>query len=136
MLTPAQVILARCQAFVAGNFARVHELHHPDSFFCRLYPSREGYLDYAREVLSRDFTIRECRILKEEVDGEEARAIYYLDILHRGERLESFEYCHLRRLGGEWRLLSTQKIERRDFPAAPEAIDWDDFERVEDKIVY
>jgi SEC-C motif-containing protein len=136
VLSPSQVILARCQAFVQNDFNLIYELHHPESFFRHLYPRQEDYLAYASEVLSRDFSIRECRILKEEIAGEEARVIYYLDILFRGERLETLENCRLRRLDDKWLYLTTQKIERHDFPAAPEMIDWDDFERVEEKIIY
>ncbi len=136
MLPPSQAILDRCQAFIRNDFNLIYELHHPGSFFRRLYPTREAYLDYAREVLSRDFSIRECRILKEEIGDEEARVIYYLDILYRGARLETLENCRLCRVENKWLFLTTQKIERHDFPAAPETIDWDDFERIEEKIIY
>ena len=136
LLSPAELILERCRAFASGDYALVYDLHHPESFFRRLYPEREGYLEYARTVLRHDFRIRECRILKEQVTGEEARVIYYLDIFFKGERRESFELCRLRRRQGEWLYLETQKIERQDFPGSPEAIDWEDFERVKDKILF
>ncbi|MFA5516706.1 MAG: hypothetical protein WDA20_10505 [Desulfuromonadales bacterium] len=136
MPLPSGVVLARCRAFVEGDFNLIYDSYHPDSFFRRLYPNRESYLDYAREVLSGEFEIRECRILKEQTFTDEAWVLYYLDILYQGTRRESFEYCRLGLLAGEWRFLTTQKIERQDFSGAPEAIDWEDFERVEEKIIY
>lgn len=132
MSSPAELILARCRAFASGDFAFIYDSYHPDSFFRRLYPDRQGYLDYGHAVLEHDFRIRECRILKEEVSGDRARVIYYLDVLFKGKNLESFEYCRLVREGGRWLYRSTRKLERQEFGGEMEEIGWGDFEPVRD----
>jgi SEC-C motif-containing protein len=134
--SPADLILQRCRAFVEGDFGFIWDIHHPESFFRRLYPDRSSYLDYAGSTLLADFTIRECRILQQQEEEGEARVIYYLDILFKGERRESFELVWLRRLDGHWRYFATQKLDRQEFPGEVEAIGWADFEQVTDKIVF
>lgn len=132
MSTPAELILARCRAFVTGDFAFIYDTYHPDSFFRRLYPDRKSYLDYGHAVLGQDFHIRECRILREEVSGDRARVIYYLDALFKGRHLESFEFSLLVLEGGEWLYRSTRKLERQEFAGEIDEIGWDDFDRVVD----
>jgi SEC-C motif domain protein len=135
--SPSELILKRCRAFVEGDFAFIYDTHHPDSFFRRIYPDRDSYENYGRSTLREAFRIRECRILHEEVTGDLARVIYYLDSEYKGERLESFELCRLRREeGGGWLYQATQKLERREFSGDIEGIGWDDFDRIDDKLEF
>ena len=134
MTSPSEIILARCKAFSEGDFAFIYDTYHPDSFFRRLYPDRDAYLSFGHSVLAHDFRIRECRILREEISGEGARVIYYLDAVFQGRRLESFELCRLLRQGEGWLYRATQKMEREEFAGEIGEIGWDDFERVENKV--
>jgi len=134
--SPAELILARCRAFGAGDFAFIYDSYHPDSNFRRQFPDRQEYLDYARTVLAADFRIADCRILRERSREGEAELILYLDILFRGERSECFERVLLRRLAGGWRYHSAQKLDRSDYRGAVDSIDWSDFERARDKIFF
>ncbi len=137
MISPSELIIARCRAFAEEDFGFIYDTHHPDSFFRRLYPDRDGYVEYGRSTLSPTFRIRECRILHEEVRGDLARVIYYLDTEYKGERLESFELSRLRRMDEEgWLYYRTQKLERQDFDGEIEDIGWADFDRVQDKLEF
>jgi SEC-C motif-containing protein len=135
-LSPSQVILARSRAFSEGDFGRVYDSYHPDSNFCRQFPDRQAYLDYARSVLATDFVIRECRILRKKVEGRAARLILYLDTMFRGQKAASFELALLLRTPGGWRYHSGQKLLRSEFAGKIDEIDWDDFEKAKEKVFF
>jgi SEC-C motif-containing protein len=135
-LSPSQLILARSRAFTEGDFGFIYDSYHPDANFCRQFSDRQAYLDYARSVLAADFVIQECRILREKVEGEQARVIFYLDIRFRGERIETFELALLLSTGEGWRYHSGQKLERREFAGEIGEIDWDAFEKVKEKVLF
>jgi SEC-C motif-containing protein len=134
-LSPSQLILARSRAFAEGDFGFVYDSYHPDSNFCRQFPDRQAYLDYARTVLALDFVIDDCRIVKERVAVDQARVLFCLDLRFRGERVETFELALLLATADGWRYHSGQKLAREDFAGEVEAIDWEDFERGE-KVVF
>jgi SEC-C motif-containing protein len=135
-LSPSQVLLARSRAFSEGDFGLVYDSYHPDSNFCRQFPDRQAYLDYARSVLATDFVIRECRILREKVEGNQARVIFYLDTMFLGQQAESFELALLLRTPGGWRCHSGQKLLRSEFAGKIDEIDWDDFEKAKEKVFF
>jgi SEC-C motif-containing protein len=130
-LSPSQLILARSRAFTEGDFGRVYDSYHPDSNFCRQFPDRQAYLEYARTALAADFIIDECRILREKIDRDQARVIFYMDIRFRGRRVETFELALLLMTGEGWRCHSSQKLSRDEFAGEIDAIGWEDFERAE-----
>lgn len=134
-LAPADLVRARVRAFDAGDFGFIYDTYHPDSYFRRQFPDRAAYLLHGRS-LSGDFSIREFRILKECVEGDEARLIFYLDTLYRGERSESFELSLFLMTPQGWRYHSGQKLSREEFSGEIEAIDWEDFEKVKDKVFF
>jgi SEC-C motif-containing protein len=135
-LSPSQLILARSRAFTEGDFGFVYDSYHPDSNFCRQFPDRQAYLDYARTVLALDFVIDDCRIVKEQVAEGQARVLFYLDACFRGERVETFELALLLSTADGWRYHSGQKLTRDEYRGEIEAIDWEDFERAREKIVF
>ncbi len=137
MLSPAEVVLARCRAFTDGDFPRIYDFYHPDSFFRRLYPEREGYLDYAREVLARDFAIE--RMPRSERGSRmattRASCIIWRSLSSNADRkVSNTPDCVFTMAAGAF--LTTQKLERHDFAGPPETIGWEDFDRVEEKIIY
>lgn len=135
-LSPSELIRARSRAFTEGDFGCVYDSYHPDSYFCRQFPDRQAYLDYARSVLASDFVIDECRILQERVEGEQARVIFYLDARFRGRRVETFELALLLPDREGWRYHSGQKLLRSEFAGKIDEIDWEDFEKVKDKVFF
>lgn len=135
-MSPSELVLARCRAFDTGDFGFIYDSYHPDSFFRSQFPSRRAYLRHGAGSLANDFRIRECRILKEEINGDEARALFYLDTLFKGERVESFELSFFRMTEKGWRYHSSQKLARGEFAGEIEEITFRDFEKVQDKIFF
>jgi SEC-C motif-containing protein len=134
--TPAELIRARCRALAAGDFATVYDTYHPDSNFRRQFPARQDYLDYAETVLAADFRITECRILRQRSAEGGVNLLLYFAYLYRGSRSELFELALLLRTEAGWRYHSAQKLQRPEFAGAIEAIDWEDFEKVREKVVF
>jgi SEC-C motif-containing protein len=134
--SPSQLVLARSRAFAVGDFGFIYDSYHPDSNFCRQFADRQAYLDYARSVLAADFVIQDCRILRQRVEGDRASVIFYLDVRFRGERIETFELALLLSTGEGWRYHSGQKLGRDEYRGEIEAIGWDDFEKVKEKVFF
>lgn len=134
--SPSDLVLARCRAFAEGDFGFIYDSYHPESYFRAQFPSRRAYVRHGAETLASDFRIRECRILQEEVAGEEARVLFYLDTLFQRERSESFELSFFRMTRKGWRYHSSQKLPRGDFAGEIEEIGMEDFENVRDKIFF
>ena len=135
-MSPSELILARCRAFGERDFGFIYDSYHPESYFRDQFPSRRDYLRHGASSLAVDFRIRECRILKEEIDREEARVLFYLDTLFQDQRAESFELSFFRMTGEGWRYHSCQKLTRGEFAGEIEEIDFRDFDNVQDKIYF
>ncbi len=124
---PSELILARCRAFVGGDFKFIYESYHPESSFRRIFPSQDDYIRYGCSNLIHNFRIRECRILREEIAGDAARVIWYMDMSFQGGQSRTLELSILRRMEGEWRYLGGRKRDRHEFPSEIEDVGWDDF---------
>lgn len=135
-IAPGELMLARCRAFGAGDFALIYDSYHPEANFLGHFPDRDAYIRYGRESLARQYRILECRVLRERAADKEAWVLLYQMVEHRGERSEQLERALVLRTAGGWRYLGGQKMERADFPGPLEAIDWADFDRAQDKIFY
>lgn len=136
LLTPAQLVRARCEAFQRGDFGFIYDSYHADSPFRGLYPQRQAYLRQGQGELLRDYQIRQCRVLKEEVGAQEARVLFYLATTYQGVGGETFELSRFTFTAEGWRYHSSQKLERQEFGGTIEEIDWEAFERVKDQIVF
>lgn len=135
-LTPAQMVDARCAAFQRGDFGFIYDSYHPDSPFRNLYPQRQSYLQQGRGELLRDYRIKQCRVLREEIGESESRVLFYLATTYQGEASETFELSSFLLTAEGWRYLSSQKLERQEFAGAIEEIDWEAFERVKDQMFF
>ncbi len=135
-LSPAELVLARARAFARGDFGFIYDSYHPESYFIEQFPSRQSYLLYGRQSLADDFEIVECRILKEKAAGDDAQVMFYLDTLFKGVRSESFELSLFMKTSEGWRYHSSQKLSRDDYSGAIGDLDWDDFEKVKDKVFF
>ncbi len=135
-LEPADMVRARARAFDEGDFGFIYDTYHGDSYFIRQFPDRAAYLSYGQSSLASDFEICKCRILKERIEGDEARVMFYLETMFKGERTENFELSLFMMTELGWRYHSSQKLDRDDYPGGIEDIDWDDFEKVKDKVFF
>lgn len=134
--SPAALILARCRAFREGDFGFIYDSYHPESFFRRQFSNRADYVRHGRTALGRDFQIDECRILREETGAAESRVIFYLDTRFKGTRAQSVELAFLRLEEGGWRYHSSQKLTAEEACKVIEEIDFEDFERVKEKVFF
>ncbi len=136
-LSPAQLVEARRQAFACGNFAFIYDSYHAESPFRGHFPVRGDYLVYARRELRGRFRILECRILAEDRPSpEEARVLFYLDMLSGEDRHESLELSRFLQTAEGWRYHSGQKIERRQCPGPLEAVSIGQIESLADGICF
>lgn len=136
LLTPAQLVNARCEAFQRGDFGFIYDSYHADSPFRGLYPQRQAYLRQGQGELQRDYQIRQCRVLREEVGEDEARVLFYLASSYQGVAAETFELSRFTRTPAGWRYHSSQKMPRQEFAGSIAEIAWEDFERLQDQIYF
>jgi len=135
-LSPSDLVLARCRAFGEGDFGFIYDSYHPESSFRAQFPSRRAYLHHGADSLATDFRISECRVLKEEIRGEEAQVLFYMDTLFQGERVESFELSSFRMTKNGWRYQGSQKLARGEFAGEIDEIGFRDFESRREKIFF
>ena len=135
-LTPAELVNARCDAFQRGDFDFIYDSYHPDSPFRGLYPQRQAYLRQGRVELLRDYRIRQCRVLRQEVGETEARVLFYLATTYQGRAGETFELSRFTLTVDGWRYHSSLKMDRQEFSGAIEEIDWEAFEGMKEQIYF
>jgi SEC-C motif-containing protein len=120
-LTPAEVVAARSRAFAEEDFGLIFDSYHPDSPFRQHFPDRQEYLLYAREEL---------------ISADEVRVLFYLDVRHDGEGLESVELSRFLKRGGAWLYFSGCKVARSVFAGPLESIEPAEVERLAEGISF
>ena len=134
--TPAELILARAAASRAGDFGFIYDSYLDDSNFRRQFPTRQEYLDFAREMLRDQVQLHECRILRERRAGDAAEVLFYQRLEVAGASSEMLEHAFLKRTPHGWRFDCSERLERAALSRALELIDWDDFARAPDKVIF
>jgi SEC-C motif-containing protein len=131
-LTPAELILARVQAFARNDFAFVFHTYHPDAPFLQIFPDRESYLEYAARELQGRIVIVRCLIGRQRVVSEdEVEVLLQQEIRSlEGHPQETVELVRLRRTAMGWRYHSAARRLLTDFDKALESIDFEDFLRL------
>ena len=84
--SPSQFILARVDAFKRCDFGLIFDSYHRDSNFRRQFIDRDEYIRYGWANLGKEFRIRSCAIIREEVVGSSARVIFTLEFELHGQR--------------------------------------------------
>lgn len=136
-LSPAEIVEARRRAFDTEDFGFIYDSYHPDSPFRQHFPDRRAYLAYAQTDLRGSFAIQDCRILRqEELSASEAQVLFYLDIRHNGERLETVELSRFTKHCGAWLYHSGCKVSCSDLSGPPEAIEPAEVERLSQGICF
>jgi len=134
--TPVDLVQARVRAFRKNDFAFIYDTYHSQSYFRKQFPDKEAYVRQGLRSLADDYVISECLIIKDHVDEDEAKVIFYLNINFRGMRQQSFELAFFYRENEEWRYHSSQKMSRQEYHGSVESINWTDFENVNDKVFF
>ena len=78
--TPAELILARSQAFCNGNFGFIYDSYHSASNFRRQFDAREEYLQFGKASLGQDYQILRCQVLAEKVCDDEAQVVFLMEV--------------------------------------------------------
>jgi uncharacterized protein YchJ len=135
-ITPSALILARAAALRRADYGYIFDSYHSASMFRQQFQQREDYVRFGWACLGKDFRILHCRIIAEEISGPEARVIFYMEIEVHGEAKAYAELAWMFREGGAWRYHRGQKIEESELPCPPGQLDFETFERVEQKVIF
>lgn len=134
--SPAELILARVEAFRRGDFGAVYDSYHQDANFRRQFPDREAYVRYGWAHLGKEFRIRRCTILREETNGAEARVISWLEFELHGVPHAVAELAWLQRNADEWRYRCGQKLTADELPVPLAQLDFAHFDDLAEKVIY
>ncbi|NJC87583.1 MAG: hypothetical protein FIB02_03485 [Desulfuromonas sp.] len=134
--TPAQLILARVEAFRRCDFGFIFDSYHSDSNFRRQFADREEYIRYGWANLGREFRIHACTILREEVVEHSARVIFSLEFELHGARQGYAELAWLEDAGEGWRYRCGQKLTTEEQPVPADRLDFRHFDEASNKVLY
>ncbi|MDH3999464.1 MAG: YchJ family metal-binding protein [Desulfuromonadales bacterium] len=135
-MTPSELILARCQAFKDADYGLIYDSYHSQSNFMRQFPARDEYLAYARSSLGPDFSIRQCKILAEDVGADEARVLLLMEMTAHGAALIFVELAWLKVEAGCWKYHRGHKMTEDDLPSDPESVRFDDFAKLDPGTIF
>jgi uncharacterized protein YchJ len=134
--TPAELILARSQAFCSGNFGFIFDSYHSGSNFRRQFVAREEYLQFGKASLGQDYQILSCQVLAEKVCVQEAQVVFLMQMKVHGDEQRYAELAWLRCEGGAWRYHRGQKMSAEDFPEDPRALSFADFAKLDPTTIF
>jgi len=134
--TPSELIMARTEAFVSGDFGFIYDSYHPESNFRRQFPDRGEYCRYGVESLSPDYKIIDCRVLDEDCGDGESRVLFLMRMHVQGTSLQFAELAWLKKEGQAWRYHRSQKMTSSELPAEPETLSFRDFSGLDPDTIY
>ena len=135
-LTPPELILARIEALRAADYGSVFDSYHSASMFRQQFPQRDEYIRYGWAHLGKSFRVRQCRVLKNDSSQRQARVIFYVEMEVEGQPRAYAEMACLQKEDGAWRYCHGQKIEATELPCPPDQLDFDTFERIDQKVIF
>ena len=136
MNSPSDLILARVDAFKRCDFGFIFDSYHRDSNFRRQFDDREEYIRYGWANLGKEFRIRGCVIVREEVAVGSARVIFTLEFELHGQRQHYAELAWLENDGEGWFYRCGQKLTADEFPVPASQLEFRHFEEAPDKVLY
>ncbi len=134
--TPAELIIARSQAFSRGDFGFIYDSCHSESNFRRQFVQRDEYLQFGQANLVNDYQITSCQVLAERIGSYESQIIFLMEMKFQGELQCYAELAWLRRENNAWRYHRGQKITAEELPESPESLDFADFARLDPATVF
>lgn len=135
-LTPAELILARSEAFCRGDFGFIFDTYHSESNFRRQFIERDEYLDFGAESLGQNFQIISCQVLQEMEDECEAQVLFLMEIKVSGAVQQFAELAWLQLERECWRYHRGQKITHEELPEKPEALSFSDFAKLDPSTIF
>ncbi|MGE4545060.1 MAG: YchJ family metal-binding protein [Pedobacter sp.] len=127
-LQPADLVLARCDAFRQHDFSFIFHSYHEDAPFLQAFADCRDYLEYAAQALKGSFRINDCRIGRvREVADDEVQVLFFMEIDCDGVIHRTIEMACLKLTAQGWRYHSAAKRPLEDFDSPLEDIDFDEF---------
>lgn len=135
-LTPAELILARSEAFCRGDFGFIFDTYHSESNFRRQFIERDEYLAFGAESLGQNYQIISCQVLQEIEDEREAQVLFLMEIKVSGAVQQFAELAWLQVEQDCWRYHRGQKITHEELPEEPEALSFSDFAKLDPSTIF
>ncbi len=127
-LQPADLVLARCEAFRRHDFTFIFQSYHEDAPFLQAFPDCRDYVEYAAQALQGAFRINDCRIGRvRTVADDEVQVLFFMEIDSDGVIHRSIEMACLKLGEQGWRYHSGAKRPLEDFDSPLEDIDFENF---------
>lgn len=128
--TPEALILARAEAFRAGDFGFIYDSYLPESSFLRLFPDRAAYVAYATGTLAATFQIVDCRILRVQVREATAYVLFRQIVVHDGATAIVVEVGRCEQDAEKhWRYAAGLKLDLERLPAGLVTATWEELEQ-------
>lgn len=134
--TPAELILARSEAFSRGDFGFIFGSYHSESSFRRQFVALEEYLGFAQSSLGQDYQITNCQILDEKVDVHESQVIFLMEMKFQGSMQQYAELAWLRQENNAWCYHRGLKIPNEELPENPQSLSFADFAKLDQSTVF
>lgn len=127
-LQPADLVLARCEAFRRHDFSFIFHSYHEDAPFLQAFPDSRDYLEYAAQALRGSFRINDCRIGRvRTVADDEVQVLFFMEIDCDGVIHRSIEMACLKLSEQGWKYHSGAKRPMEDFDSPLEDINFENF---------
>jgi SEC-C motif-containing protein len=127
-LGPAELVLARCEAFRRNDFRFIFHSYHAEAPFLGAFSDCCDYLQYAEQVLRGAFKIIACRIVRERiVTADEAQVLFAMEVECGGAVQKTIELASIKCTEQGWRYHSGAKRPQEDFEDSLENINFEDF---------
>lgn len=134
--SPAELILARSQAFSRGDFGFIFDSCHSASNFRRQFPERDEYLQFGQANLGQDYQIINCTVLAERVESSESQVIFLMELKFHGILQRYAELAWLERENNNWCYHRGQKMTAEELPDNPETITFADFDSLDPTTIF
>lgn len=134
--TPAELILARSEAFSRGDFGFIFDTYHSESNFRRQFVERDEYLEFGNSNLGQDYQITRCEVLQHQQNDNEAQVIFLMEMKFQGSMQQYAELAWLRQENGAWCYHRGLKIPNEELPDNPQSLSFADFAKLDQSTVF
>ena len=134
--TPAELIVARSEAFSHSDFGFIFDSYHSESNFRRQFTERDEYLEFGAASLGQDYQITSCQVLQHREQGGEAQVIFLMAMKFHGDSQVFAELAWLRQENNAWRYHRGLKMSNDELPENPQALSFEDFSRLDQSTIF
>lgn len=132
----AELVIARSEAFIRGDFGFIFDSYHSESNFRRQFVERDEYLEFGKASLGADYEITCCEVLQEQVGETEAQVIFLMEMRVQGVVQQFVELVWLYREKQAWRYHRGQKMTQDVLPDNPRTLNFADFAKLDPSTIF